>query len=280
MKTIELIKIKDCNDLIKKSPTKNDYNKIINEDCIFTKNNKQVGIYLKIKNDMLSKVRKACINTKYVKTYRARRAIPTQSSVFGSLPRVPLRNDYCRYSSQSKKERNNYESLFEFSQVLIELYKQYLPEQYAHDLTVIKNTVNSDYLPKDNIPFTTANINVNHAIKYHRDTGNFKGNLSNVLILKDGIIGGELVFPEYGFALSQEDSYLSIFDGQGEIHGVMPIVKTKENSFRASIVYYTLENMKHCYPFKEELKRIQNLSTIRANKRSLGIDPRLTGVKL
>lgn len=280
MKTIELIKIKDCNDLIKKSPTKNDYNKIINEDCIFTKNNKQVGIYLKINNDMLSKVRKACINTKYVKTYRARRAIPTQSSVFGSLPRVPLRNDYCRYSSQSKKERNNYESLFEFSQVLIELYKQYLPEQYTHDLTVIKNTVNSDYLPKNNIPFTTANINVNHAIKYHRDTGNFKGNLSNVLILKDGIIGGELVFPEYGFALSQEDSCLSIFDGQGEIHGVMPIAKTKENSYRASIVYYTLENMKHCYPFKEELKRIQNLSTIRANKRSLGIDPRLTGVKL
>lgn len=278
MKTIELIKIKDCSDLIKKSPTKNDYNKVINEDCLFIKNNKPVGIYLKIKNDMLSRIRKACISTKYVKTYRARRAIPTQSSVFGSLPRVPLRNDYCRYSVQSKKERNNYEYLFEFSLVLVQLYKQYLPEQLIHDLNVIKSTVNADYLPKDNSPFTTANINVNHAIKYHRDTGNFKGNLSNVLILKDGIIGGELVFPEYGFALSQEDSFLSIFDGQGEIHGVMPIAKTKENSYRASIVYYTLENMKHCYPFKEELKRIQNLSTIRANKRSLGIDPRSTVV--
>lgn len=280
MKTIELIKTKDCSNLIKKSPTKNDYNKVINEDCIFIKNNKPVGIYLKIKSDKLVKIRKACINTKYVKTYRAHKAIPTQSSVFGSLPRVALRNDYCRYSAQSKKERNNYDSLFEFSIVLIELYKQYLPEQYLHDLNIIKSTVNSDYIPKDNIPFTTANINVNHAIKYHRDTGNFKGNLSNVLILKDGIIGGELVFPEYEIALSQEDSFLSIFDGQGEIHGVMPIFKINENAYRSSIVYYTLENMKHCYPFKEELKRIQNLSTIRANKRSLGINPRQAGYKL
>jgi hypothetical protein len=246
MKTLELIKIKDCNGLIKKQPTKNDYNKVISEDCIFTKNNKPVGIYFKIKNDMIASIRKACNSTKYVKTYRTHKAIPTQSSVFGSLPRLALRNDYCRYSAQSKKERNNYESLFDFSLVLIELYKQFLPEQLAHDLNIIKNTVNNDYLPKDNIPFTTANINVNHAIKYHRDTGNFKNNLSNVLILKDGIIGGELVFPEYGFALSQEDSCLSIFDGQKEIHGVMPIVKIKENSYRASIVYYTLENMKHC----------------------------------
>jgi len=82
------------------------------------------------------------------------------------------------------------------------------------------------------------------------------------------------VFPEYGFALAQEDSYLAIFDGQSEIHGVMPIIKTKENPYRASIVYYTLENMKHCYPFKMEVERLQNVAAVRANRRATNQDPR------
>ena len=185
-----------------------------------------------------------------------------------------MRNDYCRYSEKTKSEKLNAQRLFSFMPILTEIYKKYLPEQYEHDLKTITENVNADYMLKENEPFTTANINVNHAIKYHRDSGNFRGNLSNVLILKDGIIGGELVFPEYGFALSQEDSFLAIFDGQNEIHGVMPIKKIKENPYRASIVYYTLENMKHCYPFKMEVERLQKLSTERAIKRAQNVHPK------
>jgi hypothetical protein len=275
MKTFELTKIKSCDNLIKQTPTKNDYNLVINEDTLFTKNGTNVGLYLKIDTKQLQSIRAASLNTKYVKTYRTRKALPTQSSVFGSLPRIPLRNDYCRFSAQTKNEKTNANILFSFLPHLTEIYRKYLPTQYEHDLKVIAEKVNTDYLIKEQAPFTTANINVNHAIKYHRDTGNFRGNLSNVLILRDGIIGGELVFPEYGFALSQEDGYLAIFDGQAEIHGVMPIIKTKENPYRASIVYYTLENMKHCYPFKMEVERLQNLSSVRANKRAINKDPRV-----
>jgi hypothetical protein len=274
MKTFELTKIKSCEELIKQTPTKNDYNLIINEDTLFTKNGVNVGLYLKIDSKQLQGIRAASLNTKYVKTYRTRKALPTQSSVFGSLPRIPLRNDYCRFSAQTKNEKTNANILFSFLPLLTEIYKTYLPAQYEHDLKVITENVNTDYVIKEQAPFTTANINVNHAIKYHRDTGNFKKNLSNVLILKDGIVGGELVFPEYGFALSQEDGYLAIFDGQSEIHGVMPIIKTKENPYRASIVYYTLENMKHCYPFKMEVERLQNLASVRANNRARNKDPR------
>jgi hypothetical protein len=274
MKTFELTKIKSCDNLIKQTPTKNDYNLVINEDTLFTKNGINVGLYIKIDNNQLQGIRAASLNTKYVKTYRTRKALPTQSSVFGSLPRIPLRNDYCRFSAQTKNEKTNANILFSFLPFLTEIYKTYLPAQYEHDLKVIAENVNTGYVIKKQAPFTTANINVNHAIKYHRDTGNFKKNLSNVLILKDGIVGGELVFPEYGFALSQEDGFLAIFDGQSEIHGVMPIIKTKENPYRASIVYYTLENMKHCYPFKMEVERLQNLASVRANNRASNKDPR------
>jgi len=274
MKTFELTKLRNCENLIKQTPTKNDYNLVINEDTLFTKNGVNVGLYIKIDNKELQGIRSASLKTKYVKTYRTRKALPTQSSVFGSLPRIPLRNDYCRFSAQTKNEKNNANILFSFLPYLTEIYKTYLPTQHEHDLKVIQENVNSDYLIKEKTPFTTANINVNHAIKYHKDTGNFRNNLSNVLILRDGIVGGELVFPEYGFALSQEDGYLAIFDGQSEIHGVMPIIKTKENPYRASIVYYTLENMKHCYPFKMEVSRLQNLASVRANNRASNKDPR------
>ena len=274
MKTFELNKIKSCEELIKQTPTKNDYNLIISENTLFTKNGVNVGLYIKIDNKELQAIRSASLSTKYVKTYRTHQALPTQSSVFGSLPRIALRNDYCRFSAQTKNEKENANILFSFLPKLTEIYKTYLPAQHERDLNVIQENVNNDYLIKEKTPFTTANINVNHAIKYHKDTGNFRGNLSNVLILRDGIIGGQLVFPEYGFALAQEDGYLAIFDGQAEIHGVMPIIKTKENPYRASIVYYTLENMKHCYPFKMEVERLQNVASVRANNRANNKDPR------
>ena len=193
MKTFELTKIKSCDNLIKQTPTKNDYNLVINEDTLFTKNGINVGLYLKIDSKQLQGIRAASLNTKYVKTYRTN-ALPTQSSVFGSLPRAVLRNDYCRFSAQTKNEKTNANILFSFLPYLTEIYKSYLPAQYEHDLKVISENVNTDYVIKEQAPFTTANINVNHAIKYHRDTGNFKKNLSNVLILKDGIVGGFLLF--------------------------------------------------------------------------------------
>lgn len=279
MKTFELNKVKDVSNLIKQTPSKSDYKLLIQEDTIFTKNGKSVGLYVKVKHPLIREIRKVCMETKYVKTYRTRKALPTQSSVFGALPRIALRNDYCRFSAHTRNEKENTKRLFSFMEVLTGIYKEYLPEQYKHDSMVIEQNVNSDYLLKEKQPFATANINVNHAIKYHRDTGNFRGNLSNVLILRNGIAGGELVFPEYEFALSQEDGYLAIFDGQNEIHGVMPIIKTKENPYRASIVYYTLENMKHCYPFKMEVERLQKVSTKRAENRAQNKDLRNVGSK-
>lgn len=273
MKVFELNKIRDCISLIKQTPAKNDYNLVIKENTLFTRNGANVGLYIKINDEHSKLIRNAALKTKYLKSSRTR-GVQTQSSIFGSLPRIARRNDFCRFSSQTKNEKDNANIIFSFLPYLTAIYEKYLPEQYIHDLKVIEQNVNKDYLIKGKTPFTTANINVNHAIKYHKDTGNFRGNLSNVLILRDGIIGGELVFPEYGFALAQEDGYLAIFDGQAEIHGVRPIIKTKEKPYRASIVYYTLENMKHCYPFKMEVARLQNLASVRSNNRANNKDPR------
>lgn len=269
---IDLIKVRDCSSLLKTTPNKSHYSKVIRDDAIFYKNGKAVGIYKRIENKDLKGIRKASLNTKLSKSSRTR-GLPTQSSIFGSLPRIARRNDYCRFSSHTKNETHNTKAVFDFMPLLVDIYKQYLPDALKRDTSIINQEVEDDYKIKENMPFLTANINVNHAIKYHRDTGNFKGNLSNVLILRGDIIGGELVFPEYDFALSQEDGYLAIFDGQREIHGVMPIMQLGDNPYRASIVYYSLEQMKHCYPYKMEVERLAKAATKRANNRANDVNP-------
>ena len=53
MKKIKLKKIKYCQNLLKSTPKKNHYKKIINENCIFIKDEKAVGIYIKIDGEKL-----------------------------------------------------------------------------------------------------------------------------------------------------------------------------------------------------------------------------------
>lgn len=274
MKTFDLLKLKSCDNFIKQSPTKEHYNQVINEDCYLRLNGKIKGFYLKMPESITNNLQTTVNKTKFVNSYRTKKAINTRSSVFGFLPRNPMRQDYCRISESTKKEKNNFIALYKFSEKLSECYKTFLLEKFNEDLNIINKNIKEEWRFDKENPFTTISINVNHAIKYHKDTANYKGSYSNVLIVSKGVEGGELVLPEYKAALSQKNGFLLVFDGQNEIHGVMPIQKKTKNSFRASIVFYALENMKHCYPYKEEVKRIKIKDTERAKKRVLNKDPR------
>lgn len=279
MKIIELQKKNNCLELINKQPSKNDFDFIINENCLLKLNNEIKGVYIKINENTMKEIKSIIKETKFVNSHRTKKAITTRSTVFGFLPRNPMRQDYCRISESSKKEKNNFLKLYNFSEKLIEIYKKYLFEKYTNDKKLIKDTIKKEWRFNDEIPFTTISLNVNHAIKYHLDTANYKGNFSNVLICSDGIKGGELVLPEFKVALSQENGFLLIFDGQNVIHGVMPFLPTKKEFFRTSIVFYALEGMKHCYPFVDEVKRIKIKETERAKKRNSNQDPRSKNVK-
>ncbi len=272
MKKYNLTKHNDSSNLLKTTPNINDYDIVIKDDTSFFLDGECIGIYINVPKESLTYVREAAKETKYVETYRAN-TLPTKSSVFGALPRVALRNDFCRFSNQTITEKNNTDKLFTFQETLCGIYKEYLPELYNYDLSKARNLIDGDYRLIDT-PYTTANINVNHAIKYHKDSGNIKGSFSNVLILKEYCNGGELVLPEYKIALEQADGALCIFKGQEEIHGVMPLKPYKENFYRASIVYYTLAQLKHCYPYKDEVTRLNIKKRERAVKRKNKIDPK------
>jgi len=266
MQKYKLQRVMDAKGLLKKTPKKTEFSEIISRDTIFTLDGEVVGLYINLPKKSLTGLRKCALDTHYVETYRTHKALPTKSSVFGALPRIALRNDFCRFSSKTFEERPINDELFKFQKTLCGIYAHFLPEQFQKDLDTVRGLVDDDYRLVDT-PYTTININVNHAIKYHRDTGNVKGAFSNVLILKENCKGGELVLPEYGVALAQNDGALCIFKGQEEIHGVMPLQPEKDSFYRASIVFYTLAQLKHCYPYKQEVTRLQKKNTQRAMNR-------------
>jgi len=272
MKIYNLTKLKTADQLLGKTPKRGEYKEVVSSDSKFYLDGECIGVYINVDKKLLRGLRQAVKDTKYVETYRTN-ALPTKSSVFGALPRVALRNDFCRLSNKTFEEKANMKRLMGFQDILCDIYKKHLPEQFQKDLKYVRENVDGDYRLVDT-PYTTVNINVNHAIKHHRDSGNIKGSFSNVLILKENCLGGELVMPEYGIALEQSDGALCIFRGQQEIHGVMPLTPLKEDFYRASIVWYTMAQLKHCYPYKDEVTRLNLKKRERAVKRAQNIAPK------
>ena len=250
----------DFSKLLKTTPKKNDCERIIKNDTVIYENGEIVIIYKTIPAKEINRLKKLVTSVKYTKSARSN-GTPTQAAIFGSLPRVPNRNNYCRVTADTKNQRKHAKDILDFSEIIDGIYKSLLPEQHELNLKIVNENVDSSYLIKDT-PFTTINFNVNHAIKYHKDTGNFKNVFSNVLIIKEDVIGGHLICPEYNLGFEQGDGALILFDGQKIIHGVTPIKQIHEKGFRASCVFYSLATMKNCYPYEQELDRIK---TIRDN---------------
>jgi hypothetical protein len=272
MITVELKKVADCRGLIGTKPRREDYDVLVDEPTRFVDEQGKVqAIYTSLPSDLAHLSRLVAQSTKATRTWRTR-GLPQVSSVFGAVPRLPVRGrTRCTAATRNKSEPANLARMAALAERLSEVYRELMPEQHARDLETCRSSVNGDYL-LGGLPFTTFNANVNQVIKYHTDTGNFRGVLSNVLISRHGCAGGELVFPEYRFALAQRDGFLSIFDGQKEVHGVADVRLVAKDAYRASLVFYTLEQMRHCRPYLEEIERNALVNTQRNANRAKTFD--------
>lgn len=240
--------------LLGTTPKESEIGDVIATDAMIDLGEGNKLLYIKIPREKTEGFREIAKKVKPNKSTRVN-GIPTQSIVFGALPRSAIRADYCRYSRATHDNRDSFGYTVAFGQYLSEIYRKYFPDEHGRNLSEIQSSVHADW-NYSGTPFLTCNLNMNHAIRYHRDRGNYSGHLSNVLVIKDGMSGGGLVLPEYGFTLNQQDDYLSIFDGQSVIHGVLPITKTKTNGYRISVVYYSLAGMRNCLCKTDEYGRL------------------------
>lgn len=246
-----------------------DANITIKQDTLLVEDGKPILLYKKIDWTDTEPLRNACFSVKYTKDTRLPKknspGITTRSAIFGYRPRIPLRQDFCSTAQMANNNHQEHIIVTEFAAKLTEIYKEYFPETFA-----IHEQKTDKILKEWKIPgsvFTSGIINKNNPLQYHHDSGNFKGVLSNMVAFKNHVRGGRLVLPEYDIKLEIADNTITIFDGQSIVHGVTPILKYAEDSYRYTIVYYSLEQMWKCEPIKEEIKRIREVKKQREEKR-------------
>jgi hypothetical protein len=249
-----------------RSALESDCDTLITEDTIVIDEDTKevVAVYAHMSHDT-KPIMAALEKIKYPVTTRTN-GLKTTSRIFGYMPRVAIRNDFCSSTSLARDYPKEHAQVCNYGKHLAKLYSDFSEETYRKHLDTTETKVLNEYRIPDT-PFTSGIINKNNPLKYHFDSGNFKAVYSCMVVFKHKIKGGYLAMPEYGVMFECADNTAMMFDGQEILHGVTPIKKESEQSRRYSIVYYSLQQIWNCLPLDEEIARLRNKKYEVANKR-------------
>ncbi len=177
----------------------------------------------------------------------------SKSQIFGFAPRDYLKNlptRRCRFDSKNPKAGLVLQNMAStISKKLQDDHPDVYEKHHAGFVGINKNWV----IPKS--VFSSGIINLDTKYLYHTDNGNVDGCISGMITLKNNVSGGDLHLPEYNYVLQNNPGSLLLFDGASVSHGVTGFKKTSsKDSYRITIVWYVLENLKLAMPtVKEEL---------------------------
>jgi hypothetical protein len=254
MQTIDIIKKQvNLKEFIRRGAKESDYLELIKEDTLITENGVPKILYFKLKDTNTDSLREVIQGIGYNKSARSSGLI-SYSRVFGFNPRHAIRRDYCSATGLSIEKPLHHAEISNFGEVISRLYKQHFPEVFKNHSDIVNEKISGDWKIKDT-PFTSGIVNKNNPLKYHFDSGNIKGVLSNMVVFKKNSGGGFLSCPQYDIGFECADNTIILFDGQDILHGVTPIQNKASSSYRYSVVYYTLEQMWKCEPLSDEIKR-------------------------
>lgn len=242
-----------------------DCSQFISESCIVRENEVVKAVYLELGDEIdSSELVRGLKSIKYDTGYRTL-GLKSTSRVFGFQPRLTIRRDYCSATRLAKEQPDIHKLVTDFAIKAEEYYQKYNPHLHQKHEQVTSKVL-PEYMIKSSV-FTSGIINKDNQLMYHFDKGNFKDVWSNMLVFKHRIEGGYLAVPEYDMCFELKHNSLFMFDGQGLLHGVTPFKKKTPDSFRYSVVYYSMQQMWNCEPLGSELERIRKKKTERERKR-------------
>ena len=244
----------DKKDYFRRTAQLSDVSRHINEDVIIYHDNKPILLYTILKKKPTD-VRWAVKNINYA-TGKRTHGLTHTSAVFGYNPRQENRRDYCTASAMGTTHPKQHYVISRYAKEISKYYEEHFPKVYTDHKSKVKEKVKEQWVINGSV-FTSGIVNKNNQLKYHYDSGNFKNVFSNMIVFKGDVLGGHLVIPEIDISLEVADNSLTIFDGQDILHGVSPIEYTHKDSYRYSVVYYSLERMWQCMTVDEEIARIR-----------------------
>lgn len=260
------LKQTDVKSMKKTSASDADFSELITEDCTVSLNGEIKIVYLtNLKSPAMQATRRAVQTIKTIPETRTG-GLSTNSRIFGYAPRNPLRNHACRATSMAREYPGEHNAICSAAPYVNEIYAKYFPAR--HDLHAKKLKELSPEWHIANSVFTSGIVNSNNPLQYHFDAGNINHVCSAMLGFRHKTKGGHLSCPEFDIGFQIADNSLILFDGQSILHGVTPIIKTTKDSFRYTIVYYSLKQMWSCDTFENEVDRLRKIRTAIEIKRS------------
>jgi hypothetical protein len=198
-----------------------------------------------------TKLRKAVIETNYGTNLRSA-GMKNISRVFGFTTRsVPLQREACVPTSLSLESPETQRTLGDIADALGNYLFEQLPEVYEEDVKKLE-AVLPEWRMTEQALWTSGVINQSSALPYHRDRANFDS-WSAMPVVRRGMEGGDLHFPEYGITVNCRDGWALWFNGFAYVHGVTPMKPRAKDGYRYSIVFYAKRGMKDCHTYAVEV---------------------------
>ena len=247
-----------------------DFEPNITEDCIFYEDGKAVGFFIKEisgklkdyieiankefrsknvpkammdRSDVVRKAQKLGVSPKEI--FKSGNGCSQYSTIIGSIPPKPLvRRPYPSISSV-----HNVPSAKTFIKAMLlackeaeKIVKEILPEQYELQKKLINENVPKEFQFGE--LFTSSISNYNIPAPFHRDTGNIKGCVNVIITKKNDATGGNLHVPDYNATMDSKNNSMLVYPAWKNVHGVTPIVPTKKDGYRNSLIFYPLKAFK------------------------------------
>jgi len=195
----------------------------ITEDAIFYYENEPIGFYIREIGGKL-------------KQY---------STIIGSCPPKPhMRRPYPSMSSvhQVKTAQTFIKAMLLACSEAEQLVKEITPNIYERQLNIIETNIPKKW--RFGKLFTSSISNFNIPAPFHRDAGNLEGCVNVIIAKKENATGGNTTVPDYGATMDSRDNSMLVYPAWRNVHGVTPIIPTKESGYRNSLVFYPLKAFK------------------------------------
>jgi len=194
----------------------------------------------------------------FPKESRRRGGMKDRSMVTNNVAANKAANDFCASAAFAREFPYSQELVTEAIQSMSSWYEALYPKIYKEHFNVISasgsHPIRKEWIIAET-PFTSGIINKDVSLVYHKDGNNLDVAPSVMLVLKNGMRGGNLVLPEYDLEIKLRDKTMVIFNGGEMIHGVTPMYPESQSAYRFSLVAYTTASMTKCGSPQEELMR-------------------------
>lgn len=222
-------------------------------------------VYVRLRPELFSELRAALNRHPSWPPHMRTAGLATVSLKFGVRPKTGFRTVKCETYVLAREAPRLNELLLRASDMVLPFYRWANAELFKlHAESVSKIHPAWQWSPV----FTSGVANRDSQLPYHYDAGNFTSVWSGMLGLKEHIAGGYLAVPEYGVKLEVADGSLTLFNGQGALHGVTPMRRTRTTGHRYTIVWYGLKGMWQCLDPAAEAQRANVLRTAREVRRA------------